>query len=286
MKKKNRGQTYLGAIIKITTDFFTNNEPLYSTQAAFYFIISAVPLLMLLLAMIRYVFPINLNDMLQVMDANIPDPFAYYVKRVIREIYTQSSFTFISITAITTVWAGSKSTYALTLGLKNIYKTIPTTLSATKTIKYRLISLLDTLLLVFILMFTVISLVLDQVIEGIIIKVTPDKLIFILNFIRLSNISSMIVIAIAFMMIYKFFSRSSYALHKHLPGAIMASFAWVVFSSLYSLYFTIFPSFSITYGALAAIVFMMLWLKTCMMILLYGAQINMFLLESKKESEL
>ncbi|MBS5724524.1 MAG: YihY/virulence factor BrkB family protein, partial [Clostridiales bacterium] len=60
-------------------------------------------------------------------------------------------------------------------------------------------------------------------------------------------------------------------------GAIFAALGWVLFSYFYSLYIQYFPSASYLYGSLAAIVFLMLWLYICMMILIYGAEINKYI---------
>ena len=61
------------------------------------------------------------------------------------------------------------------------------------------------------------------------------------------------------------------------PGAIFATFGWSLFSFVYSIYISYFSNFSSTYGSLAAIVLIMLWLYICMNITLLGAEINVFL---------
>lgn len=273
----------LQTIIEIGTDFFANYGGLYSTQAAFYFIISSVPLIMLLLSIIPYIYPVNLATLIEVINNTIPEMFSHYVIRVVKELYTQSTIPMISITAITTLWAASKSSYALSQGLKRIYHTNPSNITAKKTIQLRIVSLLDTILFIAILIFSIISLIFDRIIETIITNITPDRLSFISNWVNTSYLSSIFVIAVSFVAIYKFFSRTPIPVVKHIPGAIIAAIAWVLFSFIYSLYFNNFSSFSVTYGALAAVVFMMLWLKTCMMILLFGAEINMYLYENTKK---
>ena len=62
-----------------------------------------------------------------------------------------------------------------------------------------------------------------------------------------------------------------------LPGAFCAALGWMLFSYVYSLYIQYYPRASYLYGSLAAIVFSMLWLYTCMMILMYGAELTKFL---------
>ena len=66
----------------------------------------------------------------------------------------------------------------------------------------------------------------------------------------------------------------------HLPGAVLSSLGWVVFSKGYSLYIEHFPRASAVYGSLAAVCLIMLWLYFCMVILLFGAVYNKLRIQS------
>ena len=63
---------------------------------------------------------------------------------------------------------------------------------------------------------------------------------------------------------------------SQLPGAILSAVSWYVFSFGLSIYVEYFNGFS-TYGSLATIVLVMLWLYFCMYILLLGGEVNMIL---------
>ena len=62
-----------------------------------------------------------------------------------------------------------------------------------------------------------------------------------------------------------------------LPGALLASLGWQVFSDLFSLYVEHFSNFSTVYGSLSAVAIAMLWLYTCMAIVFYGGALNKYL---------
>ncbi len=49
---------------------------------------------------------------------------------------------------------------------------------------------------------------------------------------------------------------------------------WALFSTAFSIYFRYFKNFTVTYGSLAAVILMMLWLYFCICILFMGAEIN------------
>ena len=64
-----------------------------------------------------------------------------------------------------------------------------------------------------------------------------------------------------------------------LPGALMASAGWLIFSNLYSVYVEYFAHLSNVYGSVYAIALSMLWLYFCMAIVFYGGALNRLLRE-------
>ena len=64
-----------------------------------------------------------------------------------------------------------------------------------------------------------------------------------------------------------------------LPGALLASSGWLVFSDLYSIYVVHFAHLSNVYGSVYAVALSMLWLYFCMAIVFYGGALNHLLTE-------
>jgi len=58
------------------------------------------------------------------------------------------------------------------------------------------------------------------------------------------------------------------------PGAIVATLLWLIVSVGFSLYVTLFASYAKTYGALAGIVVLLMWLWLTSYAVLFGAEIN------------
>lgn len=58
------------------------------------------------------------------------------------------------------------------------------------------------------------------------------------------------------------------------PGAIIATLLWLAGSIAFSLYVTKFGSYNETYGAIAGVVVLMMWLYLTAMVVLLGAEIN------------
>lgn len=58
------------------------------------------------------------------------------------------------------------------------------------------------------------------------------------------------------------------------PGAVAATVVWLAASVLFSVYVANFGSYNETYGSLAAVVILMLWLQISALVVLYGAELN------------
>lgn len=58
------------------------------------------------------------------------------------------------------------------------------------------------------------------------------------------------------------------------PGAIVATLVWLAVSAGFSLYVTLFASYAKTYGAVAGIVVLLMWLWLASYAVLFGAEIN------------
>ncbi len=66
-----------------------------------------------------------------------------------------------------------------------------------------------------------------------------------------------------------------------LPGAALATLSWIVLSFGYSVYTESFSNYSAIYGALSAIIVLMIWLYLTALTLILGAEVNHILLGSK-----
>ena len=64
---------------------------------------------------------------------------------------------------------------------------------------------------------------------------------------------------------------------ESLPGALLASVGWLVFSRLYSIYVAHFAHLSNIYGSVYAVALSMLWLYCCISIVFYGGALNRLL---------
>lgn len=95
----------------------------------------------------------------------------------------------------------------------------------------------------------------------------------LVELVRWPILAAAVVIAILFL--YRFAPHRENAKWRWIfPGALVASAAWMLFSLAFSLYVDNFASYDATFGSVAAIVVLMLWLYYTIFIIVVGAVLN------------
>lgn len=59
-----------------------------------------------------------------------------------------------------------------------------------------------------------------------------------------------------------------------MPGAVLAAVSWAILSALFRLYVSNFGNYNKAYGAIGAVIVLMLWLYMSAAVLLVGDQLN------------
>lgn len=87
----------------------------------------------------------------------------------------------------------------------------------------------------------------------------------------------------ALLLLYSFGPAGSRRrLSEHLPGAVIASVLWVIASVAFSFYVDHFGSFNATYGALGAVIILLIWIYVGAVAMLVGALANRELLRVRQ----
>ncbi|HEX3021774.1 MAG TPA: YihY/virulence factor BrkB family protein [Lachnospiraceae bacterium] len=257
---------------KIADDYI----PVFSAQAAFFIIISFFPFLMFLLTLINFL-PFTESQLLTLISDVLPVGIRSYVISIVTEIFNQPVGTIISITALTALWSSSRAFLAIVRGLNTIY-------DIDETRNYFLLRITSTLYTFVFALIIIASLGLLVFGNRLYLLITTNfPLIndFALAVIGFRTIVSLAVFTIFFLILYTVIPNRKTRVLNELPGAILASAGWMLFSFLYSIYIDNVARFSSMYGSLTAIVLLMLWLYFCMYILFIGAEVNVLLLRFK-----
>ncbi len=251
----------------------------YAGQAALFMIISALPLLMLILSLIKFVVPFDESYIMDFGTDYMPDMLMPLFYRLAQELFHGVSVPIISVTSVTVLWAASKGMLSLVHGLDSVY------LCDGKRgyIKLRLMALLYTLVFIGVIIATLLFFVAGRYI----IKITEINLPFISAIFKaiysFPVVIYIVVLALIFALLYKILPERKLPFYKHLPGAFAAAVGWVVFTAGYSFYVNRYADYSYIYGSLTAVVLLMLWLYFCMNIFLLGAEVNCLIYERNEK---
>jgi len=214
--------------------------------------------------------PITEGDLVSTVSDAIPEALSPLLSNLLSEVYDSSTTTVISATLLTTLWAASKAFYSLIYGLNSVY-------SIQENRNYfilRFHALIYTLIFAIMLLATLLLLGFGNSITYMLNNAFPALKDATLLVLSLRTSSIMCILVLFFLYLYVVFPNRRSRILYELPGAILTSVGWIVFSYLYSFYIDHMSNFTNTYGSLTAVVLLMLWLYACMYILLIGGELN------------
>ncbi len=246
-----------------------DNVSAFSTQAAFFLIISFFPFAMFLLTLLNYL-PVSKPELLSAIESVFPQTVAVYLSDILDELLEKSNGTVLSLSAIATLWASSKGFYAVVRGLDAIYHAGGKRSYFLTRILAALYTLLFAALVVAVLFFFVFG----NQIYLFCLKHIPILSEMALLIISVRTLVGFCLMILFFTLVFITMPNRKSSFFAELPGAIIASAGWIGFSYLFSFYIDNFSNYSATYGSLTAVVLCMLWFYSCMYIMFIGAEIN------------
>ena len=287
-KHKRKKKMLLAFAFKFGDSLFYNYAAACAAQAAFFILLSIVPMVSLILAVATYL-PFSQNDLLKLLMAFIPNDLSNYVEWFITDLYSRAGSTVISVSAIATLWSASKGVAALMDGFNSMYKIR----SENKFAKVRFLSII----------YTIIFIILFAAVMSLYVTVSHYYQRYIKRVFKIGTTIIKVFLFVRYLMgwlLFYFFILIMYVVlpggfgipmgkeehinftkrvRSQMPGAAFTSVAWLVISRIVVIYIEHFPNISVMYGSLAGIVIVMLWLYFCMYFLMIGAVINYFLSE-------
>ena len=92
----------------------------YAAQSAYFFVLSMIPIILLLLTAVQYT-PLTKADVMTAVVRIFPKSVDGLIVSIVNQVYNQSR-TIIPITAIAALWSAGKGVLAVTYGLNSIYE--------------------------------------------------------------------------------------------------------------------------------------------------------------------
>lgn len=248
--------------------YLSNQQvPLYAANASFFLILSVFPVLVVLLALMRYT-GMQVETFTDLIAEVVPGALMPMVNRLVLSAYVNSSGTVLSISAVAALWSASRGMYSFLMGLNAIYEVKENR----GYIRTRLISMGYTFAFLLVLLLTLVLHVFGA--DLLQMLATLPIPAFLLNLLDLRVFLLLILQTALFCTMFMVLPNERNRLGESLPGALLASVGWQVFTNLYSVYSQKFTSYASIYGSVYVVALGMLWLYFCICIVFYGGVLN------------
>ena len=273
MKEKfNRIKGYAFRVMDVVSSHHTGA---YAAQAAYFFVLSMIPIILLLLTMVQFTSLTKdyiMNAVLQVFPTTVEG----LIESIVDQVYSQSG-TIIPITVLVALWSAGRGVLSITNGLNCVYE-------SREKRNYVYLRIRASLYTVIFLVAIILSLVLSVFGNRIAIMLNqhfPVLVRLIDTVIRSRTLITLCILTLFWDTVYKYLPNrkniGKTTMKKQLPGAIFTACAWQVISFVFSIYLDIFTGFTTMYGSLTMIILIMLWLYMCMYVILLGGEVNALL---------
>ena len=245
--------------------------PVYAGNAAFFLVLSFLPLLTLLLGILQYTV-FGPEDLLEILSRIMPDEVLPLFDDFLQKLYPKSGAAVISVSAVTAAWSASNGIYGMARGLGAV-------LDVKETRSYvhmRLLCLFYMLLFVLGLVLTLLLHVFGRKLLSVFTaRALPlaRTLSFLLEHLQLY---SFFLLTALFSLLYLALPNRRQRLSRVLPGAL------ALVSALFSVYVNHFAKGLALYGSLTTMVLTMLWVYACVSIFFYGAFFNRLLAQCRE----
>lgn len=289
MSKRNRSAVMnLRAAVRLWEDtaavFRRDQVTLYAAQASFFLLVSAIPLLLLILNVSHLLAEEAAEVFPELLVSAMPPEFEAAFAALLGSLRETGGIPLLSVSAVTALWSASRGMAALERGLGGVYGIDVHRGFFADTAR----SLLYTAALIVLLPATLVLLVFGTQLADRLMMLIPTLEVPLTRLMNARGLLMFFLLSLFFALEHRVILRLSgrRSIPVHLPGAMLSAAGWMLFSYLYSLYIRYFPRASYLYGSLALLLILMLWVYFCMIIFLCGAEVNKALdrwLEEERE---
>lgn len=243
--------------------------PVHGANACYFIVLSVFPILLLLVSILRYT-PLDAIDLLALLEGVIPAALQPSAEKLILNIYNNASKAVVSLSALTALWSASRGIYGLLTGLNAVYGVA----EDRGWLLTRATCVLYTFAFLIVLLLTLVLHVFGTAIVGMLESSPLPLLRLLAGVIDLRFFLLVFLQTMLFCAMYAALPNRKNRFSECLPGALLASIGWLVFSQIFSVYVEHFSGFANIYGSVYAVALSMLWLYFCVLIVFYGGLLN------------
>ncbi len=270
-----------GGIIGKTVDHIRQIQkmgiPGHAANAGYFIVVSIFPALVLILSILRYT-DLDANDLLRLVEGVIPQALMGTAEKLIVSTYAHTSSAVVSVSALGALWSASRGVYGMLTGLNAIYG-----VREDRGYWYtRGISVAYTFGLLLVLLLTLVLNIFGEALLEMLKQSTIPFLQILSSVVNLRFFLLLLLQTGLFTAIFMVFPNRKNSFRDSVPGALLASLGWQIFTKLFSVYVEYFRGYTNIYGSVYAVALSMLWLYFCLLILFYGGALNRLLMKRKE----
>lgn len=275
-----RAKKLFKEIINLIQKIPEHHVAAYAAQSAFFFILSLIPIILLLVTLVQYT-PVTKADVMTAVLQIFPSTINTMLTSIVNQVYNQS-MGIIPVTILVALWSAGKGVLALATALNTMFG-CPETRNY---IYIRLRATVYTVLFIMMLMVMLVVAVFGNTLQDFLIDHVPLLHRFTGVMLWLKNFVAPALLTILFLYVYKYLPNSDeIELKEQIPGAIFAAAGWMACSWVFSVYLDLFQGFSSMYGSLTTIILIMLWMYFSMYCILLGGELNVMIKNMKEQEE-
>lgn len=241
-----------------------------AAEMSFYLLLSFFPFLIFTISSIAYTPILHLNKYISIFENMMPESAFQITLSIINSAMENKSLSFIITSFVLTLWTSSRAVRGIIRGANNSYKVKETR----SYIKVMFIGLFFTVILLVLIFSSMIFLVYGEKIGYLIFGFIGLDNIFmnVWNICRYTiGVSTIVIILVS---LYKYTPNKKIKIKDAIPGAVIATFGWIIVSLSYSYYSNYYANYEVIYGSIGGIIVLMTWIYLSSWMMLVGAEIN------------
>ena len=245
---------------------------LHAAACCYFLVLAVFPGLLLLLGLLQLT-NLEVERLGEMLSGVIPEALLEGMEEVILLTYDRLSVSAIGLSAVTTLWPASRGVYGLLTGLNAVYGAE----ESRGYLRTRLLCMGYTFAFLLILLLTLLLHVFGSRVAEILSRLDAPFFRFLTEYLDLRFFVLLFLQTVIFTAMFLALPNSRLRLREAVPGALLASCGWLIFSNLYSIYVERFGHLGNVYGSVYAVALSMLWLYCCISIVFYGGVLNRIL---------
>jgi len=264
-------------IIKMILRYKHHNISALASQMAFDMVFSFFPFLIFLLTMVGYI-NVNPREVLILLENMMPSELYNNISVLILQLLQTRNGNLLSFSLVFLLYTASRGFRAIMNGLNEAYEEKETR-GFFKVIFISVIFMIGVgLVVVFLLLFLVFG---EMISATLISWLGVDGGIFVyIAYLRYPiGFAGMIVV---FSALYYFIPCKKLRFREAMPGAVLTSVFWIIFSMLFAYYVNNYGNYSMLYGSIGVIIVLMLWLQITSTTILLGGELNALLAHDRE----